>query len=102
MPFEFKAGEINSTWLRWPIKFGSHQYLSAAHIRLQRVTISYSLKKGQLPKGIKRLTFQLQGRNLAIITFNKHNEDPEHLADMYGNFILATLPEYTFSIKAMF
>jgi TonB-linked SusC/RagA family outer membrane protein len=104
LPFEFTgtSGKRNSTWYTYPTQFGSHQFLSAAHIRLQRVTIAYSLKKNRLPKGIKRVSFQLQGRNLAIITFNKYNEDSEHLADMYGNFILATLPQFTFSIKAMF
>ncbi len=104
LPFEFtgSSGRSNTTWYTYPTQYGSHQFLSAAHIRFQRVTLAYSLKKEWLPKYVKRLTFQLQGRNLGVITFNKYREDPEHLPDMYGNFILATSPEYTFSIKASF
>ncbi|OFY39481.1 MAG: hypothetical protein A2X18_05150 [Bacteroidetes bacterium GWF2_40_14] len=104
MPYELTGAQVRALtiWYTYPVNYGSHQTQSAANIRVQRISLSYSLDKKQLPKMISRLTFMLQGRNLGVITFNKFHEDPEFLPDMQGNFLLRTSPELAFSIMATF
>jgi len=104
LPFELTGAQVRALtiWYTYPVNYGSHQTQSAAHIRFQRISLSYTLDRKILPKLLSRLTFTLQGRNLGIITFNKYHEDPEYLPDMQGSFILSTSPEFAFSIMATF
>lgn len=104
LPLEYTGTSARSktAWYSNVVNFGSHQVMNAATIRLQRVTVSYALNKEWLPKNVRDIRILLQGRNLHTFTFNKYNEDPEHLPDMYGSFLLATSPEYTISIQASF
>lgn len=66
---------------------------SANHVRMQEVTLSYSLPARLLNKwGIGRLTCYLQGNNL--FTIKATDEDPEYA---YGQFRLQ--PTYTIGVK---
>lgn len=66
---------------------------SANHVRMQELTLSYSLPARLLNKwGIGRLTCYLQGNNL--FTFKATDEDPEYA---YGQFRLQ--PTYTIGVK---
>ena len=104
LSFEFTGTSARSktAWYNYAVSYGNHQVLNAALIRLQRVTLSYALKPGWLPKKVKDVRLIIQGRNLHTFTFNKYHEDPERLPDMLGSFLLLTSPEYTFSIQAAF
>jgi hypothetical protein len=104
LPFEFTGTSARSktAWYNYAVSYGNHQVMNAALIRLQRVTLSYALKPGWLPKKVKDVRLIIQGRNLHTFTFNKYHEDPERLPDMLGSFLLLTSPEYTFSIQAAF
>ena len=71
----------------------SYNVKSANHVRMQEVTLSYSLPGQILNKwGIQRLTFYLQGNNL--FTIKSTDEDPEFA---YGGFRLQ--PSYTIGAK---
>lgn len=104
LPFEYTgtSARAKTAWYNNAVNFGSHQVLNATTIRLQRITLSYALKRNILPPKLKDLRFLLQARNIHTFTFNKYHEDPEHLPDMMGYFLLSTSPEYTFSIQASF
>ena len=66
---------------------------SANHVRMQELTLSYSLPASLLRKwGIGRLTCYLQGNNL--FTIKATDEDPEYA---YGSYRLQ--PTYTVGIK---
>lgn len=66
---------------------------SANHVRMQELTLSYSLHGLLLRKwGISRLTCYLQGNNL--FTIKATDEDPEYA---YGSFRLQ--PTYTIGVK---
>lgn len=66
---------------------------SANHVRMQELTLSYSIPANLLRKwGIGRLTCYLQGNNL--FTIKATDEDPEYA---YGSFRLQ--PTYTIGIK---
>lgn len=66
---------------------------SANHVRMQELTLSYSLPTSLLKKwGIGRLTCYLQGNNL--FTIKATDEDPEYT---YGAFRLQ--PTYTIGVK---
>lgn len=66
---------------------------SANHVRMQELTLSYSLPNRILNKwGISRLTCYLQGNNL--FTIKATDEDPEYT---YGSFRLQ--PTYTIGVK---
>lgn len=66
---------------------------SANHVRMQEVTLSYTLPANILKRwGIGRLTCYLQGNNL--FTIKATDEDPEYA---YGSFRLQ--PTYTFGVK---
>ena len=66
---------------------------SANHVRMQELTLSYSLPARLLNKwGIGRLTCYLQGNNL--FTIKATDEDPEYA---YGQFRLQ--PTYTIGVK---
>jgi len=106
LPFEYDASiryANFSSWYTYTSNFGSHQIQNAGLLRFDRITLSYSLpsKIDQAIKA-KNIVFAIQARNLGYIAFNKYNEDPENLQDMYGNFILQRLPEYTFSLRMSF
>jgi TonB-linked SusC/RagA family outer membrane protein len=103
LPFEYDALVRNKSWYGLPVNYGDHMIQTAAHIRISRVSLAYTLPtKWLLPIGLKNLTIAAQGRNLGVIVFNDFKEDPENLADMFGTFILNTLPEYTFSLRMIF
>lgn len=104
LPFEYTGTSARSKtgWYNYAVNYGSHQVMNAATIRLQRVTLSYALKKSWLPNQIKGIKVMAQARNLHTFTFNKYHEDPERLPDMMGNFLLSSRAEYTFSILASF
>lgn len=71
----------------------SYNVKSANHVRMQEVTLSYSLPNRLLNKwGISRLTFYLQGNNL--FTIKGTDEDPEFA---YGLFRIQ--PSYTIGAK---
>lgn len=71
----------------------SYQVKSANHVRMQEVTLAYSLPSRLLKKwGIGRLTCYLQGNNL--FTIKASDEDPEYA---YGTFRLQ--PTYTVGVK---
>lgn len=66
---------------------------SANHVRMQELTLSYSVPNRLLNKwGIGRLTCYLQGNNL--FTIKAADEDPEYA---YGSFRLQ--PTYTIGVK---
>lgn len=66
---------------------------NASHVRMQELTLSYSLPASLLNKwGIGRLTCYLQGNNL--FTIKATDEDPEYA---YGSFRLQ--PAYTIGVK---
>lgn len=66
---------------------------SANHVRMQELTLSYSLPQVLLRKwGISRLTCYLQGNDL--FTIKATDEDPEYA---YGGFRLQ--PTYTIGVK---
>lgn len=66
---------------------------SANHVRMQELTLSYSVPAGLLRKwGIGRLTCYLQGNNL--FTIKATDEDPEYA---YGSFRMQ--PAYTIGVK---
>lgn len=104
LPLEYTgtAARSKTAWYNYAVNFGSHQVMSAATIRIQRITLSYALKKSLLPAKVKDIRFLLQARNLHTFTFNKYHEDPERIPDMYGQFLLDNRPEFTFSIQAAF
>lgn len=71
----------------------SYNVKSANHVRMQEVTLAYSLPTRLLKKwGIGRLTCYLQGNNL--FTIKSADEDPEYA---YGTFRLQ--PTYTVGVK---
>lgn len=71
----------------------SYNVKSANHVRMQELTLAYSLPTRLLKKwGIGRLTCYLQGNNL--FTIKATDEDPEYA---YGSFRLQ--PTYTFGVK---
>ena len=53
-----------------------HVY-DATYIKLRQVSLSYSLPKDKLPKGIQGLDVGLMGRNLAILFKKSPHTDPE-------------------------
>ena len=53
-----------------------HVY-DATYIKLRQVSLSYSLPKDKLPKGIQGLDIGLMGRNLAILFKKSPHTDPE-------------------------
>lgn len=66
---------------------------NASHVRMQELTLSYSLPARLLNRwGIGRFTCYLQGNNL--FTIKATDEDPEYA---YGSFRLQ--PTYTFGVK---
>lgn len=71
----------------------SYNVKSANHVRMQELTLAYSLPTRLLKKwGIGRLTCYLQGNNL--FTIKATDEDPEYA---YGTFRLQ--PTYTLGVK---
>ncbi len=77
-----------------------HQYMnylvvSANHIRMQEVNLTYNLNKAGLTKlGFQHVQVFAQGNNLFTVYANKYKEDPEY--PMGG---LRPQPTLTFGVK---
>ncbi|GAA3604413.1 SusC/RagA family TonB-linked outer membrane protein [Flavivirga amylovorans] len=85
-------------------KYGSQNIDDASHIRLREVVLSYQLDQKIANKiGLNGLSINLQGRNLALINFNKWDVDPEGLIVTQNKPTFFTQrPTFTIGVNANF
>lgn len=84
---------VNLSHYTYITPYMDYNVKSANHVRMQEITLSYSLPSSVLRKwGISRLTCYLQGNNL--FTIKATDEDPEYA---YGSYRLQSM--YTIGIK---
>lgn len=102
LPTMWQRGKVPTYYYSDVVKYGTHQFASAAHLRFSRITLHYRIPQNSLPKTVKNLVLSLQVKNVGCIAFNKWGEDPENLSDMYGSSLQRTAPEFTFNIRASF
>ena len=87
----------STTYIAWGNYYNSLNYLTANanHVRLQEVNLAYNVDPKVMNRlGIAGLRVYAQANNLAVITNNKYDEDPE--------YVLGTLrptPRFTFGFK---
>lgn len=92
--------ESNEKYYFWDRFYPYLSYLTenAAHIRIQEISLGYSLPRIITNKlGLTSLKFYAQVNNVATILFNSYGEDPEYL---YGS--IKPLATYTFGFKLNF
>ncbi|MBD0830632.1 SusC/RagA family TonB-linked outer membrane protein [Aestuariibaculum sediminum] len=88
-----------NTW--WMYDRSDARVVDASHIRLQSLTLAYTLPTKLLEgSGIKRVRLSAQGSNLGFYTFDSRlsGQDPEQVR----NVGMPVLPNYSFSLNMSF
>ncbi len=83
-------------------KYANINVETASHIRFRELLINYTLPAKLFRTATSPVSIGLQARNLAVITFNKADLDPEYLTVDRNNIVLPLRPEFSFIIRANF
>jgi len=87
-----------------PSRYLNSDYLieDAGYIRLREVVLSYELVPGQrMKKAFKSMQFNLQARNLFILTKNKQGIDPDYIPTS-NLVVLPPARSFAFGVKIQF